>query len=404
LAEPTPQTTRDLSVSSIHLGPNSTPRRTIDDPVARSRGTFVRARRRWGIAALAAIALSVGSIGCFSEPGESDAPTKQEFVVRSRQYTVDAIFRSMKGPQGKQAIFLGDLKKKPELIWITGYKTKIIDPETGERVSDEFMCHSNLGIHNMDRHAQIFGAQPPGRSRLFTLSQGTMDVEFPKGFGIPILSNEKLALVTQVLNLNPQPAPVEVQHETTIEYVKDADLKQPMKALFQVGAQAMVLLEGENPYYGVSEPDPEIHGEGCLLGEPAGELEHKDSSDQTFLGHWVVPPGRQENHSLVTHWLALREDTTIHAIAVHLHPFAESLALRDLTTGETVYKAIARGPKESIGLNHVDFFASPEGIPIYKDHQYEVVSVYDNVSGVDQDAMAIMFLYMHDPGFVKPSL
>jgi hypothetical protein len=359
---------------------------------------------RWGSAVLAAIALASGLIGCFSGPGESDGPPTQEFIVRSRPYTVDAIFRSMKGPQGKQAIFLGNLEMKSELLWITGYKTQIIDPQTGEKVSDEFMCHSNLGIHNMDRHAQIFGSRRPGRSRLFTLSQGTMDVEFPKGFGIPIMSNEKLALVTQVLNLNPQPAPVEVQHETTIEYVRDADLQQPMKALFQVGAQAMVLFEGENRYYGVSEPDPQIHGEGCLLGEPAGELEHTDSSNQTFLGHWVVPPGRQENHSLVTHWLSLSEDTTIHAIAVHLHPFAESLALHDLTTGETVYKAIARGPKESIGLNDVDFFASPDGIPIYKDHQYEVVSVYNNVSGVDQDAMAIMFLYMRDTGFVKPSL
>jgi hypothetical protein len=256
----------------------------------------------------------------------------------------------------------------------------------------------------MEQHARAFGAGHPGRSRLFTLSQGTMDVEFPKGFGIPIMSNEKLALVTQVLNLNPQPEHVQVQHETTIEYVRDADLEQPMNALFQIGAQAMVLLEGASPYFGVAEPDPEVHGEGCLIGEPAGEREHVDSSNQTFLGHWVVPPGRQENHSLVTHWLSLSEDTTIHAIAVHLHPFAESLSLFDLTTGETVYKADARGPKDLIGLNYVDFFASEEGIPIYKDHEYEVVSVYNNVSGVDQDAMAIMFLYMRDAGFVKPKL
>ena len=49
---------------------------------------------------------------------------------------------------------------------------------------------------------------------------------------------------------------------------------------------------------------------------------------EPFSGHWVVPPGRQENRTLVTEWLNLRFDTTVHYIAVHLHPFAESLELR----------------------------------------------------------------------------
>ncbi len=391
-------------MSSALFGPSDAQRRTTDESVAWRQTAAVRMSILLRFATLAVVVLYIASIGSSAEAGESDAPTAQKFVVRSKQYTIDAIYRSMKGPEGIQALLLGNRYDKPELFWITSYKTRIVDPESGEKISDEFMCHSNLGIVNMNRHKRLFGGGRPGRSRLFTLSQGTMDIEFPKGFGIPIMSNEKLVLATQVLNLNPQLSPIEVQHETTIEYVRDADLKQPMKALFQTGAQAMVTLEGQSPYYGVSEPDPEIHGPGCLIGEDAGDSEHKDSSNQKFIGHWVVPPGRQENHSLATHWLKLREDTTIHAIAVHLHPFAESLSLYDLTTGKIVYQATARGPEDSIGLSHVDFFASAEGIPIYKDHQYEVVSVYDNVSSVDQDAMAIMFLYMRDSNFVKPNL
>ena len=31
---------------------------------------------------------------------------------------------------------------------------------------------------------------------------------------------------------------------------------------------------------------------------------------------------------------------------------------------------------------------------VMKDHPFEVASVYDNTSGVDQDAMATMFLYL----------
>jgi hypothetical protein len=31
---------------------------------------------------------------------------------------------------------------------------------------------------------------------------------------------------------------------------------------------------------------------------------------------------------------------------------------------------------------------------MYADHEYEVISIYDNTSGEDQDAMATMFLYL----------
>lgn len=49
-----------------------------------------------------------------------------------------------------------------------------------------------------------------------------------------------------------------------------------------------------------------------------------------------------------------------------------------------------------IGLEHVDHFSSVEGIPVYQDHEYEMVSVYDNTTDEPSDAMATMFVYMLD--------
>jgi hypothetical protein len=117
-----------------------------------------------------------------------------------------------------------------------------------------------------------------------------------------------------------------------------------------------------------------------------------------------VKPGREENRTLVTKILELPYDTTIHYIAVHLHPFAESLELRDLTTGQSVFKSSTRPFPDRIGLAHVDSFSSVEGIPIYKDHEYELVSVYQNITDQDQDSMAVMNLYMLDKDFVAPTL
>ena len=117
-----------------------------------------------------------------------------------------------------------------------------------------------------------------------------------------------------------------------------------------------------------------------------------------------MKPGREVNQTLVTKILELPYDTTIHYIAVHLHPFAESLELRDLTAGQVVFKSSTRQFPDRIGLAHVDSFSSVEGIPIYKDHEYELVSVYQNVTDKDQDSMAVMNLYMLDKDFVAPTL
>ena len=75
-----------------------------------------------------------------------------------------------------------------------------------------------------------------------------------------------------------------------------------------------------------------------------------------------------------------------------------------LSTGETVFSSRARNFEDKIGLEHVDYFSSVEGIPLYRDHEYEIVTVYDNTSGEDQDSMAVMYLYLLDKQFEKPDL
>jgi hypothetical protein len=57
-----------------------------------------------------------------------------------------------------------------------------------------------------------------------------------------------------------------------------------------------------------------------------------------------------------------------------------------------------------VGLDHVDHFLSVAGLPLYKGHEYEVVSVYENTSGEEQDSMAVFNLYLRDKEFKKPDL
>ena len=135
----------------------------------------------------------------------------------------------------------------------------------------------------------------------------------------------------------------------------------------------------------------------------AASHEYTDSFGRRFTGHWVVEPGREVNRTLVTEILDLPFDTTVHYIAVHLHPFAESLELRDLTTGDTVFKSRVRPAEKGIGIQHVDYFSSEEGVLLRKKHDYELVSVYNNTSGEEQDSMAVMYMYLLDKRFEAPA-
>jgi len=354
-------------------------------------------------AALAAAlaALSPVAVHPADPAGDSGAVRTVEFL--SDVYTVDRKYRSMLGPQSMQTIYLLDKAAAEELLWVTGFSAVMVEADGKTPTSQEFMCHSNLDM-NMRLHKRLLGLTRDAPDRVFTLSQGQQDVSFPPGFGMPVLSSEPFRLTTQVLNLNLEGQTLQVRHKVTVSFVRDRDVTTPMRPLMQVIANGLVLIDGKDPYFDVAQPDPNTHGTGCLTGLSAVTADHlvADEQGRRFSGHWVVPPGRQVNHTNVTRYMDLPFDTTVHYIAVHLHPFAESLELRDLTAGTSVYKSIARGIEGKIGLSNVDYFSSVEGVRLYRDHEYELISVYDNTSTEQQDSMAVMYMYALDTEFRNP--
>ncbi len=172
-----------------------------------------------------------------------------------------------------------------------------------------------------------------------------------------------------------------------------------MKPLFMKAANGLVLIEGTDGYFNIATPDKTMHGQGCMVGENRGGRTLHDKFGRKFTGHWAVKPGIQVNHTLVTNWMNIPFDTTIHYIAVHLHPFAVSLELKDLTANRTVFKSAAKNSLAKNGLDSVDYFSSSVGLPIYKNHHYELISIYNNTSEQVHEAMAVMYLYLLDKEF-----
>ncbi len=353
-------------------------------------------RRAWIPFALMALGMALRFA-----PGPGTPAGQMEFL--SLPLEIDRRYRSMEGPAELRKVRL-EPKAPSELLWVTGMRTRIVGPDGRSPRSPEFMCHVNVD-YDPAAHAKLFDTARKGSARLFTLSQGQLEMEFPRGYGIPIRSDEWLSIYAQVLNHNAVGKPFSVRHRLLVDFVRDRDLLMPYKPLYPSSAFGMALLEGEHGFFGMKSAPPgslqSCHPGAIAPNAPPGS-DYVDRYGRKFTGHWVVKPGREERRTLVTKIMSLPYDTTIHYIAVHLHPFAESLELRDLTTQKSLFKSRARAPRTGVGLEHVDSFSSAAGIPVYRGRHYEIVSVYNNTTPADQDSMAVMYLYLLDKDFQPP--
>ena len=328
-----------------------------------------------------------------------------QIELLSAAHTVDRVYRSMHGPQERRRLQLFEFDRR-ERVWITGCCLQVVAEDGVTPSSNRFTCHANID-RGADRGSPAVDVRHRDQ-RLFTLSQGQMQIRFPAGFGIPLDSDTHLDVVMQVLNLQPLPHPQRVRHRLTITVVRQLEDAPPLIPLYETGVSGMKTLEASEPGTGwlgraawpdkqrFLTADPQVDTSAlCLSGRMATVIDQETERwGRRLTGHWLLDPGRETLTTRVTHMLQLDCDTTAHFIAVHLHPYAESLELFDATLGRRVFISHARSHRSRPGLRSVDTFSSVAGIPIYRDHEYELKSVYNNTSGEDQDAMAVLYLYL----------
>ena len=330
----------------------------------------------------------------------------RKHVLLSDVYTIDKVYRSMEGPGSIHNVVLGE-SSAPELLWLVGVRTDMVMEDGTTPQLPELMCHVNVD-YDVVRHQALFAKRHSAGSRVITLSQGMTEARVPDGFGFPIASNEHLVVFTQVLNHNiKEPNNLRVRHRVTFEYVRDRDLEKPMKPLLNLGASGMVPLDDEHESLAMPPEEKEKHGTSCLMTARAANAiagsDYTDPSGRQMTGHWSVPPGRQVNVTDVSWFINLPFDAKLHYAAAHLHPFAESITLRDATTKKILFEAKTKNPKDKVGLDHVDTFSNPAGTPMFRKHKYELVTVYNNTTNDTHDSMASLFLGISDRDFVKPT-
>jgi hypothetical protein len=319
----------------------------------------------------------------------------------------------MFGPMDRDEVTLLSTEE-PEVLWITGIRVEIVGADGESTESPEFFCHSVfLNTQSQPRNRErILGPRLGRGKKLFTLVQGLTDVRFPEGFGMPVLSNDLFESQVMVMNPSERDEAIHVGVDSRIDFIRDSELDQKMKPLFVLPLVTKVPVEGQ----GADHASHEHGGESCLSSDAdataatsVDRLGHtkvlpitRSESGIEQTGHWYVPPGRHVyRHRLEPMAKRLPFDTRAHYIFGHLHPFGESLELIDVTTGESVFKAIAHNYPDQIAVEEITHYSSTEGIPILRNHEYEIVAVYNNTTSHDVDSMAVMYLYLHDANPVR---
>jgi hypothetical protein len=233
-------------------------------------------------------------------------PTSAGLQAISPIYHVDRIYKSMTGPWSSRQLRLLDAKT-PELVWITGSSVQMVAADGVTPMPEQFMCHTNFDFDG-DWHNDLFQSTTPLDGRLFTLSQGQLSVQFPPGFGIPVMSNEIIDLSTQVINLNVKNRAFDVRHKVDISFVRDGAAPGAMKPLYERALMGMVSLEGrglvpdQKETTAAAELLHSAHGpclSCCVPGMTAVDgYEHSDTLGQRFSTHWIIKPGRDDGPAL----------------------------------------------------------------------------------------------------------
>ncbi len=301
---------------------------------------------------------------------------------------VDQIYKSMEGPKVMRSFQMDP--KTDDLVWITSFETKAVSTNEVDQLSNDYVCHTNIDFYDGEHYShwnlnERIGQHYP---RLTSMSNGIESYKFPKGFGFPVFGNENLFLSTQTLNHNIKSDPFSVKHKVTLGYQPHSNNMKPLqsKTVF-----VMLPYDDENPFQGPTDANPNM----CLPVE-TGNHSYKNNEGESLSGHWVIFPGKETYSYDITDQLQLLDSTTMHHIAAHLHPFAETLAFRDKTLNLTLFTSEAKNYSDKIGLQSVSYFSSEDGIMLYPDHNYELVLETNNTSKTNQDMMASMFVFLYD--------
>lgn len=345
-----------------------------------------------------------------TKEGSYDSTKMRTVEVVSDVFHIDTIYRSMMGPI-YDSIF--SIEKKGSLIWLVGYEIDIVSEEGSVLSGADFMCHNNFFLNNSEL------PWDEGRfrnsKRVFTMTPGYVSQFFPKGFGVPLPSEQSFKVVFQALNHNLNVIDTNIKHKVRLSYFLEDEIDFPLKKLEMQGVYIMKKFEGPPGRYDEEipsdwQPDQPNNigiyhdaqqptcGVEMLANNPNASFDQfADKFGRKFTGHWKIPPGK-EKESVdfnLPYMRYFEEDVKLYYASAHAHPFCKFLEIYDKTDQKSILKLNFQNFTDKIGVNEIEYFSSIEGVQLYKNHEYTLISEYENTSNDTLSAMSAIYLYLN---------
>ena len=345
-----------------------------------------------------------------SKTGSFDSSKLRTHQLLSKPFSIDTIYRSMKGPIDEETFYLAD---SGDIVWLTGYKVEVINTQ-GDKVEPGFMCHNNLNLDSI----RTFPWQPKNfdyQNRVFTLTQGVTELSLPNGYSVPVPGGQGLKVMYQALNHNYPDVDTTVSHKVTIEYFLDSEIDFKLKPLFMQTLWMVKQYEGpvgnmgvkpeENPKYIESIDSENYHPAqqpSCGVDMLANNEElngvdmYFDTYGRKYTGHWKIPPGKEEIQMNVDKMLNISQKRKVIMAVGHVHPFCKEVALVNERSNEKVVHLVMKQANKGIGLNEIQVLIPEKEIWLEPSEHYSLSSTYVNTSEDTLSAMTVMYLYFEE--------
>jgi hypothetical protein len=291
----------------------------------------------FGLTLSAGTATPIDSIGDF----HPSPVTSTYGTVRQVQFSTDQIDLKadtlVQSPEGAVKHF-----RFAEPVWVIGFKTEIFDTD-GKPSRENYLCHTFISNQTPDERPLEHSAH--GRQMAAIYSDAfTQEVRLPDGFGLFIEPDEGLNWAP--LFNNRQNSPVKVRMSVTVTLIRGKDVTKPLRRLYSTLRSVKV---------------PHL---------------------------FFVPTGRHQRQSTFEFLF----DGKIYFMGPHVHPYAQSVELFNVSRREQVWKGTGRynAAGEMVGM---DVYSNPEGYPVHFGETYRIASVYDNPTDHEIDAMAGLFIF-----------
>jgi hypothetical protein len=282
-----------------------------------------------------------------------------------------------------------------ELIWLTQFSALAYE-KGKESPSPQLLGESSLRFARPERHQQLLEVDWPSFEAVFGAAAGAAATRLPKGFGVPMLSNEPLTFQAGVVNFDAYQKATQVSVKGQLDFVRQRGLKQPMKPLLVRTLRALTALEPSAPVYGQwTTPGP-------LWPRPVspetGEV--TDPFGQRFQTFWTVSPGSAiaTHRSEVTYALQLTRDTRLHHATAVVDPSVRSMRLVDQGGEVLALKALEAGD----GDWEFTGFSSAEGVLLRADQRYFLELDCRPAKKGPVQASGRLYVYLEDAAFRWP--